>query len=133
MKRPVAVSSSTSHPYSTRSVHHDLATPTSNEPEPAARPFSEIPKTKTILGLNVELLKDPVMVSDYMERQAQELGPIYKVVGTPGMPDMVCVVSPQDAEKAFRAGDLDYPQRFPFHEWKQARKELNQPCGIFLK
>ena len=68
-----------------------------------------------------------------MQEQAVKLGHLYKIVGTPGIPEMVVTVNPEDVEKVYRLGDTAYPMRFPFEEWKQARKELGQPWGIFLQ
>ena len=120
-------------PYSTKTDHQEHATPSGDKPEPATRPFSEIPMVKTFLGINFDVLRDPTRMADYMEEQVHKLGPIFRLTGAPGIPDMVCVVRPEDVETAFRVGDTHYPQRFPFYEWKQALKELNRPSGVFLQ
>ena len=99
----------------------------------AARPYSEIPKTKTFLGLNMGTLKDPTQVGRYMQEQGDLLGPIYRLAGLPGFPEMVCLIDPKDVETVFRVGDNAYPQRFPFPEWVEARKELKMPIGLFLE
>lgn len=98
-----------------------------------AQPYSKIPKNKTFLGLNFEIMKDPRKVALYMEEQARKLGNIYRFGGVPGIPEMVVVLDPKDVETAFRVGDVDYPKRFPIWEWKAARKELQKPTGLFLE
>ena len=98
-----------------------------------SQPFSKIPRTKTLLGLNLGLLKDPVKSSQYMVEQVRLLGPIFKVTGLPGRPEMVVTVNPQDVEAVYRCGDMHYPERFPFKEWKQTREELKRPLGLFLE
>lgn len=119
-------------PLGLRRTLHAIPTGTSNELQ-QPRPYSEIPKTKTILGLNVEMLQNPASVDKYMIQQIQKLGYIFRITGVPGMPEMLCVSSPRDVEAAYRVGDIEYPERFPFTEWKQARKELNRPLGLFLE
>ena len=96
------------------------------------RPYSEIPATKTTFGLNMELLKDPKKMPEYMEKQTKLHGSIYRLTGAPGLSELVCVTDPRDAETVFRMGDISTPMRFPFDEWKQARKELKKPMGLFL-
>ena len=86
-----------------------------------------------MLGLNIDMLKNPSQMADYMERTTKELGHIFKLPGLPAMPEFVCVVDPADVETVFRTGDTDYPMRFPFQDWVRARKELNQPSGMFLE
>lgn len=78
-------------------------------------------------------MKNPFKSNEYLEGQARKLGHIFRVTGAPGMPEMVCVLNPLDVETTYRVGDTDYPQRFPFNEWKEARKELNKPRGMFLE
>lgn len=97
-----------------------------------ARPYDEIPKTPTTLGLNLELIRRPFKIVDYFRRVAAELGPIFKVAGTPGLTSMVCVVHPKDVETVFRAGDTDYPERILVEVWRDSLKELNAPSGMFL-
>lgn len=115
-----------------RTLHQQQATPTCDEPQPP-RPYSEIPKTKTVLGLNLEVMRRPHNLEKYLIEQIQKLGYIFRITGIPGIPEMLCVMSPQDTEAAYRVGDIEYPERFPFTEWKQARKELNRPQGMFLE
>jgi hypothetical protein len=98
-----------------------------------AKPWNDIPKTKTTLGLNVEMMKSPLKGHKYMQRQAQELGNIFRATGVPSMPELVCVMDPHDIETVYRAGDTGYPERFPFYEWQEARKELNKPTGVFME
>lgn len=62
-----------------------VASPTATKPEKAPRAYSEIPKCKTILGLNLAMMKDPSRLVDYMEQQVRELGFIFKLVGAPGL------------------------------------------------
>jgi hypothetical protein len=61
------------------------------------------------------------------------IGNIFRLTGAPGMPKSVCVLDPQDIETAYRIGDTDYPERFPFSEWQGVRKELNRPAGVFFR
>lgn len=96
------------------------------------RPYSEIPSTKTTLGLNMDLVKDPKNMPKYMEKQTRLHGNIYRLTGAPGMPELLCVTDPRDAETVFRAGDTDIPKRFSMEEWKLVRKELKKPTGLFL-
>ena len=98
-----------------------------------AKPWSQVPKTKTTLGMNLELMKNPNKVYDYFQKQAEKLGYIFRLTGTPGLPEMVVVVNPKDVEAVFRVGDSDSPRRFPFYEWEEARKELKKPNGMFLE
>ncbi len=102
-------------------------------PQVEARPYSEIPKTKTFLGLNVEMIKDANQMGKYFKKQGDELGSIFRVTGVPSIPEQVCVLDPKDVETAFRVGDNTYPRRFPFIDWINARKELNLPLGMFLE
>ena len=120
---------------STSLPHHQQQSSTSESSGQSAettRPFSEIPKTKTTLGLNLEIMRDPSNVADHLTKAAHELGHIFRVVGTPGLPPMVCVVDPEDVATVFRVGDKDYPQRFRFEVWERARNELDIPFGMFL-
>ena len=97
-----------------------------------ARPYSEIPKTKTTFGLNLELMRDPTKFADVLTRVASELGHIFRIVGVPGMPPMVCVLDPKDVEAVYRVGDSDYPERLRFESWEKAREELGIPFPMFL-
>jgi len=103
-----------------------------SEPEPPSKPYSAIPKVKTTFGLNMDMLREPYKAADYFERSFRELGFIFKVDGVPGLPEMVCLADPNDIEKVYRIGDADYPVRFQFADWIEARKELNKPIGMFL-
>ena len=96
------------------------------------RPYSEIPATKTTFGLNMELLKNPKKMPEYMEKQTKLHGSIYRLTGAPGMSELVCATDPRDVETVFRVGDHDIPKRYPLDEWKQAREELKKPTGLFL-
>ena len=98
-----------------------------------AKPWSEIPKTRTTLGLNTKLMKNPFKMIEYLQEQNKSLGPVFRLTGTPGMPETVCAMNPEDVESVYRAGDTSYPQGFPFDLWKDARKELNQPLGMFFE
>ena len=98
-----------------------------------ARPYSEIPKSKTFLGLNMQLLKDPTQMGKFIREQGNELGPIFRLTGVPGMPEMLCVLDTKDLEVVFRVGDNSYPRRLRNPERVEIRKELNQPLGIFLE
>ena len=104
-----------------------------NMPPYDAKPWSEIPKTKTTLGLNTKLMKNPFKMMEYLQEQNKSLGPVFRLTGTPGMPETVCAMNPEDVESVYRAGDTSYPQGFPFDLWKDARKELNQPLGMFFE
>ena len=99
----------------------------------APRPYCKVPRTRTALGLNLDMFKDPFKSSQYMVEQVRLLGPIFKVTGLPGCPEMVVTVSPQDVETVYRNGDTHYPEKFSFREWKQALEELNRPLGLFLE
>ena len=72
-------------------------------------------------------------MADFMEWTTKELGHIFRLPGLPGMPEFVCVVDPADVETVYRTGDTDYPMRFVITEWVRARKEQNQPFGMFLE
>ena len=63
-----------------------------------------MPKTKTVLGLNLDVLKDSSNLVGNMEKNFRELGRIFKLTGVPGLSTMVCVVDPEDVEKVFRVG-----------------------------
>ena len=102
-------------------------------PSQQAQPYSKIPTTKTVLGLNLGMIKDPLKSSEYISEQVRLLGPIFKITGLPRRPDMVVTVNPQDVETVYRYGDKHYPERFPFDIWKQARVELNRSPGLFLE
>ena len=127
---------SSPYPHSSTSLpHHQQQSSTSEssgQSAETARPFSEIPKTKTTLGLNLEMMRDPSRVADYFTKAAHELGHIFRITGTPGLPPMLCVVDPEDVATVFRVGDKDYPQRFRFEVWERARNELDIPFGMFL-
>ena len=126
-----AISSSTPSalPQSNGTLNQEPAT----RPLQDAKPWSQVPKTKTTLGLNLELLRNPNKVYDYLQKQAQKLGYIFRLTGTPGLPEMVVVLNPKDVEAVFRVGDSDYPQRLPLYEWEEARKELKRSTGMFLE
>lgn len=80
------------------------------------------------------MMKDPSRLVDYMEQQVRELGFIFKLVGAPGLGEMVCIVDPKDVETVFRTGDANnYPMRFSITEWKVAREELKKPIGLVLE
>ncbi len=131
---PSIVFSSSSYRYPTTLNHFSTVLQPENVSEPTtARPFSEIPKTKTVLGLNIEAMRDPLGMPLYVEKQFRTLGPIFHLVGLPSLPKMVFVVDPDDTERVFRTGDLGYPKRIGVEEWIQARKELNLPFGMFLE
>ena len=85
------------------------------------------------MGLNLGLFKDPLKSSHYMAEQFQLLGPIFRMTGVPGRPEMVVVMDPQDVEAVYHHGDADYPERLIFEEWKMARMELDKPLGLFLE
>ncbi len=129
-------SASALQPHLTSSFHQlqqDKASSSSLNPQmEAARPYSKIPRTKTFLGLNMEIMKDPVHIARYMQEQSSKLGSIYRIAGLPGLQEMVCLSDPKDVETAFRVGDVTHPRRFPIPEWVEARKELNMPIGLFL-
>lgn len=80
----------------------------------------------------MELIQNPFKVVDFFRKQTAELGPIFKFVGTPGLPPMVCVVDPKDVEAVFRAGDTGYPERILIEVWRDSLKELNAPPGVFM-
>ena len=101
--------------------------------EPPLRPYSEIPKTKTFMGLNLEVIKDPSRLSNYTEKMVHEVGNIFKMTGVPGLPEMLFVIDPKDVEKVYRSGDQEYPMRIPVNELKQVRDELKVPYGMFLE
>ena len=103
------------------------------EPQTGYKSYDDIPKTKTTLGLNVDLLKQPSQLADYMEKSARKLGPIFKLSGMPGLPEMLCVVDPKDVETVYRVGDKDYPKRMEFPDIKRAFEELDQPIGLFFQ
>ena len=86
-----------------------------------------------MLGLNIDILRNPSLLADYMERSAKELGHIFRLVGLPGLTELVCVVDPVDVETAYRTGDNDYPMRFSLPDLIKARKELNRDLGMFLE
>ena len=136
---PSSLPSPSTAPHSSRTPLQEHATPISLRPQAAAaatalpRPYSEIPKTKTVLGLNFDMLMDPHNAVNYMERQTRRLGHIFRLTGTPGVGEMVCVVEPQDVETVYRLGDAHYPERYPFLEWRQARNERNRSKGLFLE
>ena len=132
-RRPLSISSHTAWPHSSTPTSKSQAAPLKNQEEGAPRPFSEIPKTKTVLGLNLEVMKDPFRITDYAEKTVHELGHIFRITGTPGIPSMVFVVDPKEIEKVYRLGDQDYPKRFPFDMWKKVREDLKIPFGIFLE
>ena len=126
-------SASPLQPHATSLLQHG-ASPSLQSPEmAAAKPYSEIPKNKTFLGLNWEFMKDPTQAAQFFRKLGDSLGPIVRLVGAPGLPEMVMVLDPKDTEAVFRAADNTYPQRFPIQEWIDARKELNQPIGLFLE
>ena len=131
--RPLSISSHIAWPHSSTPTSKSQAAPFKNEEGGAPRPFSEIPKTKTVLGLNLEVMKDPYRVTDYVEKMVHELGHIFIITGTPGLPSVLTVVDPKDIEKVYRLGDQDYPKRFPFDMWKQIREDRKVPYGIFLE
>ena len=101
--------------------------------EPPIHPYSEIPKTKTFMGLNLEVMKDPSRLPEYTEKMVHEVGNIFKMTGVPGLPEMLFVIDPKDVEKVYRLGDQEYPTRLPFNELKQVRDELKVPYGMFLE
>lgn len=108
------------------------ATLASNIPKDA-KSWSEIPRTKTTLGLNIKLMKDMTKFHDYLLEQTNILGHVFRLTGLPGLPkSLVCAVNPEDLESIYRAGDTSYPMRFPFDMWKDARRELNKPFGVFF-
>ena len=100
--------------------------------EQPPRPYNEIPKTPTTLGLNLELIRKPFKIVEYLRRVSAELGPIFKVVGTPGQTSMLCVMDPRDVETVFRVGDVGYPERILVEVWRDSLKELNAPSGMFM-
>ena len=126
-----AASFTTRQHTTTTSADSDAATTARKVAPP--KPYSKIPRTKTVLGLNLGLLKDPIKSSQYMVEQVRLLGPIFKVTGLPGRPEMIVTVNPQDVEAVYRYGDMHFPERSPFREWKQALEELNRPPGLFLE
>ena len=107
--------------------------PQSARPTATPRPFSDIPKTKTTLGLNIHLITKPSQLVDYLEKSCRELGFIFKLAGTPGLPESVCVVDPKDVETVYRNGDMHYPQRQEIPDFKRALKELDKPIGLFFQ
>ena len=117
-----------SYPKNQQEKEQSSATSSTETP----RPYSEMPKTKTVLGLNLDVLKDSSNLVGNMEKNFRELGRIFKLTGVPGLSTMVCVVDPEDVEKVFRVGDKGYPERYSIWEWKEARKEANAPFGMFL-
>ena len=125
---PLSASPQSSYPKNQQHKEQPSSANTSDTP----RPYNEIPKTNTVLGLNLDVLKDSSNLVGNMEKSFHELGHIFKLAGIPGLPTMVCVVDPEDVEKAFRVGDKGYPERFSIWEWKEARKEANAPLGMFL-
>ena len=98
-----------------------------------AKPWSEIPKTKTTLGVNTELMKNPFKMIEYLQEQNKSLGPVFRLTGTPGMPETVCAMNLEDVESVYRAGDTSYPRGFLFAMLIDARKELNQPLGMIFE
>ena len=86
-----------------------------------------------MFGLNLEVMKDPYRIVDYTERMVHELGHIFRISETPGLPTTVFVVDPKDIEKVYRLGDQDYPRRFSFDDWKRIRKDLKIPFGMLLE
>ncbi len=133
--RTLSTSPSSLQPHFTPSLLQQQQQDKASSPPPPveARPYSEIPRTKTFLGLNWGMLKDPTRVAEFMREQGDELGSIFRIAGVPGLPEMVCIFDPKDVETAFRVGDSAYPRRFPIKEWTEARKELKHPTGLFLE
>lgn len=136
-RRELTTSSSPALPHSSYPLqqHEQQNPPPASDPSQSAetaRPYDEIPKTKTTLGLNLDMLRDLSNASNYMKKTARELGHIFKLVGAPGLPPMVCVVDPKDVETVFRVGDAGYPERFLIEVWRDARKEINAPIGMFM-
>ena len=129
--RAVSSSASSVQPNLT-SAFHQLEKTSSPLTVEAAKSYNEIPKTKTVLGLNMDILRKPTQLAQYMQEQGNQLGPIFRVTGTPGLPEMLCLIDPRDVETVFRVGDGGYPRRFPIPEWVEARKELKKPIGLFL-
>ena len=127
---------SSPYPHSSTSLPHcqqqSSTSESSGQSAETARPFSEIPKTKTTLGLNLEVMRDPSRVADYLTKAARELGHIFRVVGIPSLPPMLCVLDPEDVATVFRVVDKDYPQRFRFKVWERAWNELEIPLGMSI-
>lgn len=124
-----ALSSSRLSAHSSRTLNEEPSTHNLQD----AKPWSQVPKTKTTLGLNLELMKNPFRMYEYLQKQAKKLGHMFKLTGVPGLPEMVVVINPKDVEVVYRVGDSGYPQRFPFYEWEEARKELKRSNGMFLE
>ena len=78
-------------------------------------------------------MKNPFRINEYVQGQAKKLGHLFRLTGTPGLPETVYALAPEDVEAVYREGDTSYPQRFPLDMWKDARRELNQPSGMFFE
>lgn len=132
--KTVSSSAASFKPYLTSVLpqKHQEKSPASFEVEGNPKPYSEIPKTKTFLGLNMDTLKHPTQIAQYIHEQATQLGPIYRLTGIPGLQEMVCLTDPKDVETVYRVGDGTHPRRFPIPEWVDARNELKKPIGLFL-
>ena len=96
--------------------------------EESARPINEIPTIKS--KFLFQIAKDPARIVDSMEMITHELGHIFRLSAGPRS-HFLFVVEPKDVEKVIRVGDLGYPERLPIYEWKQVRKELKVPPGLF--
>ncbi len=101
--------------------------------EPDLRPFKEIPKTKCFLGVNWEFMKDSKKLVEYVSKQVEQYGTIFRDKPFPGFPELLYVVDPTDIEKVFRVGDKGYPKRLPIKFWYHIRDELKLPYGLFFE
>ena len=98
--------------------------------------FLEIPTPKRIPILNFsrdfsKVAKNPFKVVNFIKERVEEFGKIYREKLSPGLPEFLFVLDPNDIEKVFRAGGK-YPRRFPLTEWVVARKQVGVPGGVFL-
>lgn len=131
--RMLSTSLVAAYPHSTTSRQQQLHPQNTSSQTAMPKPFSDIPKTKTTLGLNIDLIRKPSQLVEYLEKSCRELGSIFKLAGTPGLPEMVCIVDPKDVETVYRSGDTHYPQRQEFPDFKKALQELGLPIGLFFQ
>ena len=114
---------------------------TAEEPKPSsdpsyedAKPFEAIPAPKRIplLGFSWDFLNfSPTKIDKLVKERIQMCGMLYREKFVPGLPEFLFVLDPEDVAKVFRA-DGKHPMRFPITEWRDVRKELNIPLGLFL-
>jgi hypothetical protein len=100
-----------------------------------AKPFSAIPSPKRIplIGMSRDFMKlSPALIVNTIYERVEKLGKIYREKLSPGLPEWVFVLDPEDVAKVFRA-DGRSPKRLPLlSDWKNVRKELNMPTALVL-